>query len=265
MNLNQLWRPALPLLAIICLGASAPAQTRLYSAPHEGHGPTIAEQYLQAAADQERAALNLPPLRRDPALVRAATEHARLMAEHNSISHQYPGEPELSARAGAVGARFSVISENVAEGESPLGIHQAWMHSPGHRRNLLDPSVDAVGIAVVVRDGQLFAVEDFERTVEHLTLPQQEGQVASLLERYGVSVLPSSADARRTCSMDTGYSGERKPLFVMRYSGADLSRLPNVLQARLRSGRYSHAVVGACATHDAGAFTTYNVAVLLYP
>jgi uncharacterized protein YkwD len=263
--MNQRWRSTLLLLALTCPGALASAQTRQYTTQNAGRGPTVAEQYLQAAADQERAALNLPPLRRDPALVRAATEHARLMAEHNSISHQYPGEPELSARAGAVGARFSVISENVAEGESSLGIHQAWMHSPGHRRNLLDPSVDAVGIAVVVRDGQLFAVEDFERTVDRLTLPQQEGQVASLLEHYGVSVLPASSEARRTCSMDTGYAGPNKPLFVMRYTGADLSRLPDVLQARLRSGRYTHAAVGACALHDAGAFTSYSIAVLLYP
>jgi Cysteine-rich secretory protein family len=226
--------------------------------------PTVAEQYLQAAADQERSALHLPPLRRDPALVAAATRHARLMVAHNDISHQYPGEPEVSERAAAVGARFSVISENVAEGPTALEIQDAWMHSPGHRRNLLDPSVDAVGIAVVARGDQLFAVEDFERTVQHLTLREQEATVAALLAPYGLSVLPATADARKTCAMDTGFVGTRRPLFVMRYSGGDLNRLPMTLENHLRTGHYTEAMVGACSLRDSTAFTTYSIAVLLY-
>ena len=48
------------------------------------------------------------------------------------------------------------------------------------------------------------------------------------------------------------------------YSGADLSRLPSALETRLRSGRYTQAVVGACAAPDASAFSTYSIAVLLY-
>jgi Cysteine-rich secretory protein family len=225
--------------------------------------PTVAEQYLQSAADQERAALHLPPLRRDPALVQAALAHARLMLAQNGISHQFPGEAELSDRAAAAGARFSVVSENVAEGNSPAGIHEAWMHSPGHRRNLLDPRVDAVGIAVVSQNGQLFAVEDFERTVQHLSLAQQEASVAALLVPYGVAVLPTSAEARRTCAMEDGFAGGRRPGFIMRYSGAELDRLPQVLTARLRSRRYTQAAVGACPAAGS-AFTSYNIAVLLF-
>ena len=240
------------------------ASTPVLAQTSKIRSPSVAEQYLQAAADQERSALHLPPLRRDAALVEAATRHARLMLAHNSISHQYPGEPELSERAAAAGARFSVISENVAEGPSAIELHDAWMHSPGHRRNLLDPSVDAVGIAVVVQGGELFAVEDFERTVQHLTLSEQEATVATLLAPYGVSVLPSSAEARKTCAMETGFAGDRKPLFVMRYTGAELNRLPSALLSRLNSGRYREAAVGACALHDASAFTTYAIAVLLY-
>ncbi len=226
--------------------------------------PTIAEQYLQSAADQERSALHLPPLRRDPALVQAATIHARIMLAHNNISHQYPGELELSDRAAAVGARFSVISENVAEGPSPLEIQDAWMHSPGHRRNLLDPSVDAVGIAVVAQGDRLFAVEDFERTVQHLTLIQQEATVADLLTPFGLSVLPSTTDARKTCATDMGFTGSHRPLFIMRYTGTDLSHLPVALETHLRTGHYTQAVVGACAVHDTSAFSTYSIAVLLY-
>jgi uncharacterized protein YkwD len=37
------------------------------------------------------------------------------------------------------------------------------MNSPAHRDNLLDRELDSIGIAVVERGGQLFAVQDFSR------------------------------------------------------------------------------------------------------
>jgi len=60
--------------------------------------PNVAEQYLLAAANQNRAAHGLPPLHRDPILAQAALYHARQMAAHANISHQFPGEPDLSVR-----------------------------------------------------------------------------------------------------------------------------------------------------------------------
>src|ERR1700742_3316719 len=131
---------------------------------------SVSEQYLFQAANAERAQRGLPALRWDAALYRAAQRHAQEMAERQSISHQYPGEPELADRGKNAGARFSVISENVAEAGTAVRIHDAWMNSPGHRENLLDPRVDAVGISVRSRNGQLYAVQDFERKVESLTL-----------------------------------------------------------------------------------------------
>ena len=39
--------------------------------------------------------------------------------------------------------------ENIAEGASPDQVFAQWLQSPGHRLNLLDPQVDAVGLAAV--------------------------------------------------------------------------------------------------------------------
>ena len=75
-----------------------------------------------------------------------------------------------------------------------------------------------------------------ERTVQHLTLSQQEATVATLLTPYGVSILPSSTEARETCAMETGFAGTRKPLFVMRYTGGELNRLPQALLSRRDTG-----------------------------
>jgi hypothetical protein len=210
---------------------------------------SVAEQYLFAQANAERSQRGLQALRWNRA----------------SISHQYPGEPELSARGRRAGARFSLIAENVAESPDAVRMHDAWMHSPGHRANLLDPQVDSVGIRVVSRGGELYAVEDFARTVTDVSLPEQESAVeAQLVTVAQVTILPPSDDSRRTCAMDTGYAGSWRPTFVMRYTTTNLTLLPGELRAQLESGHYGRATVGACRL-EAQDFTSYKVAVMLFP
>jgi len=230
---------------------------------------TVAEQYLLAAANQERAARGLAQLHRDPQLARAAAQHALVMAQHGSISHQFAGEPELTSRGAGAGVAFSVISENVGEAPSAVQIQELWMHSEHHRDNLLDPAVDAVGIRVIARGGELYAVEDFAKTVRRVTLEQQESAIGALVAQASPITLATQSevtfDARRTCSMSTGYAGQRKPWFVMRFTSDNLTELPTQLKTRLASGRYREAAVGACAANNTGSFSSYNIAVLLFP
>jgi uncharacterized protein YkwD len=286
-----------------------------------------AEQALFDAANRERASQGLAQLRWDDALANAARQHALLMAQRNTLSHQFPGEPALQDRARQTGARFTEIAENVAEGPSADAIHSSWMHSPPHRANLLDPGLTAIGIAVVGaasrdgassveagrgRAGMLFAVEDFSQSVASLNVAEQERQVSGELAARGLrvtsygraplnsskangstgsgsssaqtvasrsSVNAASAngsmengaiatgtteDARKTCVMDRGWSGNR-PGLVIRYETADLSRLPGDLEQRIQSGRYRAATVGACEAGSSRGFTRFRVAVLLYP
>ena len=151
---------------------------------------SVAEQYLLAAANHERLSRGLQPVQRDPVLAQAAAFHARQMADHGDISHEFPGEPDLAARASNAGVRFSLVAENVAVAPEPTVIHDMWMKSEGHRENLLEPHVNVAGISVVVRDGQFYAVEDFASTVESKTLDEQESSVASLIAASGA--LPAS-------------------------------------------------------------------------
>ena len=226
---------------------------------------TVAEQYLLAAANEARANQGLSPLRFDPVLAEASAVHAREMANHDAISHQFDGEPELATRAANAGVHFSEIAENVGEAPTSPIIHDLWMHSPGHRANLLDPNIDSIGIAVVSRDNQLYAVEDFASSVQSLTLNQQEHTVAGVLSKTGMKVAETTNDARQTCMMSTGYAGSRQPWFIMRYTASSLNEIPSQLKVRLSTGKYHQAVVGACPTTRKTPFTAYNIAVLLYP
>ena len=225
----------------------------------------ISEQYLLAAANQDRVAHGLPPVRADEHLSLAARLHADQMADHGTISHQFEGEKELAARAGDAGAHFSLVTENVAEASNAAQIHDLWMASAGHRANLLDPNVDSVGIAVVQKGRQLYAVEDFARTVAQLSIAQQEAKIGEMLVAAGLRLDAGNADARQTCTMSSGYVGSRQPGFVMRFSANSLDRLPEQLSSRLGSGKYRVAEVGACVTGKQGAFSGYNVAVMLFP
>jgi hypothetical protein len=139
------------------------------------------------------------------------------------------------------------------------------MQSPGHRANLLDPNIDSIGIAIVTRNNQLYAVEDFASTVETLTLNQQERAVAGIIAQSGMLVSDITDDARQTCTMSTGYAGSRQPWFIMRYTASSLNTIPSQLKSRLTSGKYHQAVVGACSATRKSSFTAYNIAVLLYP
>jgi uncharacterized protein YkwD len=237
-------------------------------APRVGGGAaTIAEQYLLSAANQERLARGLSELHRDPQLARAAAGHAREMAAHEGISHQFAGEAELTSRGAKAGVGFSAISENVAQAPSVVEIHEMWMHSEHHRSNLLDPAIDSAGISVVERGGELYAVEDFAKTVRVVSLERQEWAIGALVsERVALANdADSLAAARGTCSMSAGFAGVRRPWFIMRFTSDSLTRLPDALTTKMASGKYREAAVGACAGAGGGGFTSYNFAVLLYP
>lgn len=259
--MNQRITPALIFCTVLGVGLPGRSQA--------ADNVTVAEQYLLSAANQDRVERGLAPLRRNASLARAAAQHARVMAAHQAISHQFPGEPELTNRGANAGVQFSAIAENVGEAPSVVKIHDMWMQSKHHRENLLDPSSDSIGISVINRGGELYAVEDFAKTVRAVSLEEQESAIAAQIAELGRIELtrdPNAVSAaRETCTMSTGYAGGRRPWFVMRFTSDSLTQVPQELKTRVGLGRYHVAAVGACATLARSAFTSYNFAVLLYP
>jgi uncharacterized protein YkwD len=218
-------------------------------------------------ANQARAAAGTGPLKWDAALAAAARQHCMRMAAEGPLSHRYRGEPDTAERAARADAHFSLIEENVALGPDPATIHQQWMHSSGHRDNLLNPEVDRVGVAVVAGRRGLYAVADYARNVPLLTQMQVEAKVAGMVQEKGLAVQRSSNAAREACVADRGVPEAEfgaRLRFIMRWQDADLSRLPRELTGKLASGQFRHAEVGSCPPQgQQGWFTAYRVAVLL--
>ena len=221
------------------------------------------ERQLFESLNHERTAQGLSALQWDSALFKAARHHALLMLNLNMLEHQLPNEPGLEARLAEAGARFSAIAENIAVGPNPETIHKGWMNSPGHRKNILDPRLTSVGIAAVRGPGGLFAVQDFSQVVPELSVEEQEKKVASLLTAQGFRLSNARDGARKTCETDAGLAGTSAKSMI-RFEVADLNKLPEEIERKIRSGASGKVAVGACHANGAPGFTRYRIAVLFF-
>jgi uncharacterized protein YkwD len=225
--------------------------------------PSGPEKFLFEAVNRERTRQGRNALKWDADLAAAARVHAKRMAEHNSLSHQFHGEPDLNARLHEAGARFSRIAENVAEAPDLSGLHIGWMNSPPHYANIMNPKLNSIGIAVELRGTQFFAVQDFSTSTGALTAEQQEKKISKLLEARGVRVTGDSADARKSCESGGGVA-VRRSAAITHFDAPDLEQLPEKLVKTIESGRYRTAAVGACHADESTGFSLYRITVLLY-
>ena len=107
--------------------------------------------------NKQRVARGLAALAENPKLDAAAAHHTNDMIAGDYFDHVSPsGETPLQRIRAAgyipAGAGFE-IGENIAAGTSgldtPASIVTAWMNSPGHRANILDPNYEETGLAAI--------------------------------------------------------------------------------------------------------------------
>jgi hypothetical protein len=222
-------------------------------------------QQILSLTNQDRAEHGLQPLKWDASLAAAAQAHTGRMANEKSLSHQYPGEPDVSARAVQAGAHFQAIAENTAMGPDPRAIEKQWMNSVPHRTNILDPKMNAIGIGVAEKNGYLFATEDFAAAAADLNTQQVEDKVSALLHDQNIDPSGPRDQAEQACASGHGMPRGSNAKSIVRFQTSDLSQLPSQVAEQLRSGGYTRAAVGACSPGNSqGNFTSYRVAVLLY-
>jgi uncharacterized protein YkwD len=87
------------------------------------------------------------PLAPNPALTAAARGHSRDMAERGFFEHTNPDGRTPADRAVAAGFQSRYVGENIAAGQrGPTEVVQAWMDSPGHCQNIMDPHYRVLGV-----------------------------------------------------------------------------------------------------------------------
>lgn len=119
---------------------------------------------VAALVNQERAANGLQPLSFSPLLSEAAVIRSGELKEN--FSHTRPDGTSCFTAMDELGITYRAAAENIAYGQrSPESVMDAWMNSSGHRANILNESMEYIGVGVVYREGvyywtQLFAVSE---------------------------------------------------------------------------------------------------------
>jgi uncharacterized protein YkwD len=114
-----------------------------------------------------------PPVKANAALTKAARYFAGFLARTDKFGHTADGKQPWD-RASEHGYTYCIVLENIAweynsEGFTAPGLAEnfvrGWEHSPGHRKNMLDPDVGDTGVAVAhsVNTGRYYAVQLFGR------------------------------------------------------------------------------------------------------
>jgi len=238
-------------------GQSCPL-TSPVAAPHVSH-------QLFEMTNRSRADAGVKPISWDTALEDDAQRHCARLASEIPVLHRYDGESDLATRVAAGGGHFSLVEENLAVVRNAEAIHNAWLNSPGHRKNLLNGSVDRVGIAVIGYQGLFFAVADYIQAVQFLKPSDVEAAFAKLLSTKQIMISSETADARVYCASSGRYQGSFPATLAIRWENPDVTQLPPELLEALANGRYRHASLGSCPVQKAnGNFTSYRVGVLLY-
>ena len=97
----------------------------------------------------ERAAHGLPALRINDQLSAAATDRIADMFGKHYFAHVSPDGIEPWSWVDRHGYNYRHVGENLAVGyPTAASVVDGWMHSAGHRANLLGKTYDEVGVAV---------------------------------------------------------------------------------------------------------------------
>jgi len=102
------------------------------------------------AVNQERTKKNLPELKQNPKLMEAARNKVDDMILNNYFAHISPVDgKKWSSFIRNSGYDYIEAGENLANGfDNTSDLVTAWMNSPTHRDNILNPNVDEAGMAV---------------------------------------------------------------------------------------------------------------------
>jgi uncharacterized protein YkwD len=122
--------------------------THVSATPTAGAGGSKAEDVVIQLTNQERAKAGCPALRTDSRLRTAARLHSKDMAAQNYFSHTSLDGDSFADRIKQAGYP-NPGAENIALGyQTAATVMQGWMNSDGHRANILNCGLRAIGVGV---------------------------------------------------------------------------------------------------------------------
>ena len=190
-----------------------------------GFAAQIPPEKIVELTNQERAKVGAPPLTLNSILSEAALRKAGDMFAFNYWAHNSPSGRDPWSFFAEVGYRYLYAGENLARDfANPDGVVAAWMASPTHRDNLLNPKYQEIGVAVI--DGTLGGVET-TLVVQHFATP-----VAAVAQAPQKQIIPQ-AEAKTPVVEETK---EPVPTVVEEEPPTTEVKIPLVVPAYAQAG-----------------------------
>jgi uncharacterized protein YkwD len=167
--------------------------------------PTHEEKLLLDLVNVERSSRGLKPVAWDGMLSQLARLHTDDMRRVHKASHNSSKDgADYTTRLARTPFRARAAAENVAYNANVVKAHRALMASPGHRRNILDPELTAVGTAVMKEpNGEwIYVCEDFATPITWISDEEAEEKLAASLGKGRRGFLPFPEDRALSHKLD---------------------------------------------------------------
>ena len=142
--------------------ASATARRLQPPAPPPAPLPETVSQVATRLVNVARAAAGLSAVGEDPRLDASAAGHSADQAARQTMTHSGANGSTPGQRMQSAGFGWHTWGENVAVGQRTTDeAVSAWLNSPPHRANILNPAFTSIGTASAVGpDGRLYWTMD---------------------------------------------------------------------------------------------------------
>lgn len=108
------------------------------------------EQRVFELTNQMRAQNGVAPLVANVSIAVIARAHSEDMKARDYFDHTNPDGLSFSDRLRLGGISYGAGAENIAYGQSAESIVDAWMSSPSHRSNMLNPAYRKIGVGAAL-------------------------------------------------------------------------------------------------------------------
>ena len=205
-------RLLVPIVAFAALAVSAPAAL----AACDGNVSASDSGAVAATLcllNQERADHGLKAFTQSAILDRAADDYAADMVKRRFFDHVSPGGGTMMDRIKAAGWSPSgswSAGENIAWGSgslaTPASIVNGWMHSAGHRANILNGSFSQIGIGVAtgapqggIRGGATYVTDFTSGNASAARCATRASSSRHATTRAHIALIGHRAVAQRRC------------------------------------------------------------------
>ncbi len=176
----------------------APLVKNINVTPSDPHTITISG--VIAETNKQRVAHGLPALLENARLGNAAELKVDDMFQLQYFEHESPTGANVETLAARVGYAYVNIGENLAMGtfDGDADLVDAWMNSPGHRANILNPLYQEIGVSVKkgTYEGRTvwMAVQEFGRSLSACPSPSPELKAGIEQDQKTVDTLKAQLD-----------------------------------------------------------------------